>query len=115
MTTAERALLLAVAKYMMEGSSHPYSNRCRDLNKAIAAVEAEAAPEQPGQSCGDCGNSKCQLVGGYEYPACTDAFIPRQPKPTEADVCPVCKGTGMTVFNACQDMCWTCDGTGRKK
>lgn len=142
MTPNERALLLAVAKRLTTPLNKFKGQTYIDLVETIIAVEAEDKPDTM-QATLDTfekilhaaaydpeplteGPSEFEINASIKRvsalmpssedmrKAMRDAGLLIEPKPAEA-VCPVCKGTGMTVFNACQDMCWTCDGTGKKE
>ncbi len=114
MTPAERALLLAVAKYTSyigHRGSAPLAAEA--LDNLIEAVEAEAAPEAPAEdkSCDTCAIEDALCI--WEIEGICDQPDKRKwtPKPNEADVCPTCEG-GRIYLKRTQ--CPDCGGTGKK-
>lgn len=125
MTPAERALLLAVAKYMVGYvGNHVSAYGTRALDELIAAVEVEdvsrdvGLPGNDARSCETCGRDTA-----HEDPClwASQAICVQpdkrkwQPKPSEASECQTCSGKGMTIWNNTADECPDCGGTGRKR
>ncbi len=84
----------------------------KTAEEAVANVAAMMGPVKSCETCEhgpdhfDCDADPC-LPPNFQY---------WQPQiPIKPDVCPTCRGRGMTVYNGGADECLTCGGTGKKE